>query len=94
MNRPVTERRQTLLDHMVEVGNNIKFSEMKLVTKKSELSDMIKDVLQQGLEGKSQILGTILVRCYVSGTHCRKKLFSGIHFVCRLFTQNKMAYLC
>ena len=64
MNRPVTERRQTLLDHMVEVGNNIKFSEMKLVTKKSELSDMIKDVLQQGLEGKSQILGTILVRCY------------------------------
>ena len=74
MNRPVTERRQTLLDHMVEVGNNIKFSEMKLVTKKSELSDMIKDVLQQGLEGKSQILGTILVRCYVSGTHCRKML--------------------
>ena len=85
MNRPVTERRQTLLDHMVEVGNNIKFSEMKLVTKKSELSDMIKDVLQQGLEGKSQILGTILVRCYISGTHCKKKLlFSGIHFECRL----------
>ena len=85
MNRPVTERRQTLLDHMVEVGNNIKFSEMKLVTKKSELSDMIKDVLQQGLEGKSQILGTILVRCYVSGTHSKKKLLiSGIRFVCRL----------
>ena len=43
----------------MEVGNNIKFSEMKLVTKKSELSDMIKEVLQQGLEGKSQLWVTI-----------------------------------
>ena len=48
MNRPITERRKLLGDHMVEVGNNVKFSEMKLITKKSELSDMIKDVLQQG----------------------------------------------
>ncbi len=56
MNRPVTERRKLLMDHMVEVGNNIKFSEMKLVTKKSQLSDMIKEVLQQGLEGKVCVL--------------------------------------
>jgi hypothetical protein len=53
MNRPITERRQLLRDHMVEVGNHIKFSEMKTVTKKSQLSEMIKDVLQQGLEGRS-----------------------------------------
>ncbi len=56
MNRPVTERRKLLMDHMVEVGNNIKFSEMKLVTKKSQLSDMIKEVLQQGLEGKAKFV--------------------------------------
>lgn len=55
MNRPISERRQHLLDHMVEVGNSVKFSEMKLVTKKSQLNDMIKDVLRQGLEGRFRI---------------------------------------
>jgi hypothetical protein len=43
---------------MVEVGNNVKFSEVKLITKKSELSDMIKDVLQQGLEGEDLVVVT------------------------------------
>jgi len=41
---------------MQEVGNNVKFSEMKLITKKSQLSEMIKDVLRQGLEGKGNQL--------------------------------------
>ena len=37
--------------HMVEVGNNVKFSEMKVIKKKQVLVEMIKEVLQQGLEG-------------------------------------------
>merc|ERR1719266_800273 len=36
---------------MVEVGNNVKFSEMKVIKKKQVLVEMIKEVLQQGLEG-------------------------------------------
>jgi hypothetical protein len=56
MNRPISERRKFLVEHMVEVGNNVKFSEVKLITKKSELSDMIKDVLQQGLEGEGLVV--------------------------------------
>ena len=51
MNRPLEERRKFLMENMVEVGNRIKLSEIKHIKKKSELVDMIKDVLQQGLEG-------------------------------------------
>ncbi|TRY78644.1 hypothetical protein TCAL_13609 [Tigriopus californicus] len=51
LQRPIQERRKHLLDHMVEVGNHIKFSEALLITKKQQLGDMIKRVLTQGLEG-------------------------------------------
>ena len=51
MNKPIKERRKVLENQMVEVGNNIKFSELKVVNKKSQLAEMIKTVLEQGLEG-------------------------------------------
>jgi ATP-dependent DNA ligase I len=51
MDKPIKSRKKLLHEAMVEVGNNVKFSETKVITKKFELSDMIKDVLNQGLEG-------------------------------------------
>ena len=51
MDKPIKERRKVLEKQMVEVGNSIKFSELKVVTKKSHLAEMIKTVLEQGLEG-------------------------------------------
>lgn len=51
MEKPIRERRKLLEKHMVEVGNNVKFSELVHVTKKSQLAGMIKSVLDQGLEG-------------------------------------------
>ena len=51
MNTPIKERRKFLTDHMKEVGNHVKFSEAQVITKKSQLGDMIKRVLSQGLEG-------------------------------------------
>jgi len=51
MEKPIKERRKLLEKHMVEVGNNVKFSELVHVTKKSQLAGMIKSVLDQGLEG-------------------------------------------
>ncbi len=51
MNRPIQERRKHLHDHMKEVGNHVKFSEMKVVTRKQQLGDMIKKVFREGLEG-------------------------------------------
>ena len=51
MNRSIRERRRLLEKHMVEVGNHVKFSEMEHITKKPQLGNMIKKVLDQGLEG-------------------------------------------
>ena len=51
MNKPIKERRKFLVDNMVEVGNRIKLSEIKHITKKQQLVDMIKEVLSLGLEG-------------------------------------------
>merc|ERR1719394_1143462 len=51
MNKPIKERRMLLEKHMEEVGNHVKFSEMNHITKRSQLADMIKSVLDQGLEG-------------------------------------------
>ena len=51
MNKPIKERRKLLEKHMKEVGNSVKFSELNHITKKSDLSEMIKTVLDQGLEG-------------------------------------------
>ena len=51
MNRSIKERRRLLEKHMVEVGNHVKFSEMEHITKKPQLGNMIKKVLDQGLEG-------------------------------------------
>ena len=51
MNNPIKKRKEYLKKVMVEVGNYIKFSEAKVITKKKDLSDMIKDVLNKGLEG-------------------------------------------
>ncbi len=52
MNKPLSERRKHLTDHMKEAGNHVKFSEMKYIVKKNKLGDMIKDVLKKGLEGE------------------------------------------
>lgn len=51
MGRPLAERRKLLESNMQEVGTWIKFSEYKHITGKSQLADMIRDVLRQGLEG-------------------------------------------
>ena len=51
MNKPIKERRKFLVDNMVEVGNRIKLSEIKHITKKQQLVDMIKEVFSLGLEG-------------------------------------------
>lgn len=58
MSKSIKERRKFLTDHMVEVGNNVKFSEMKVITKKEQLANMIKDVLKKGLEGNSVLPST------------------------------------
>nr|XP_004664627.2 DNA ligase 3 isoform X1 [Jaculus jaculus] len=51
MDRPLCERRKFLHDNMVEIPNRIMFSEMKQVTKASDLADMINRVIREGLEG-------------------------------------------
>ncbi|XP_052615745.1 DNA ligase 3 isoform X3 [Peromyscus californicus insignis] len=51
MDRPLCERRKFLHDNMVEIHNRIMFSEMKQVTKASDLADMINRVIREGLEG-------------------------------------------
>uniref|UniRef100_K7G6X8 DNA ligase n=1 Tax=Pelodiscus sinensis TaxID=13735 RepID=K7G6X8_PELSI len=51
MDRPLCERRKFLHDNMVEIPNRILFSEMKHVTKASDLADMINRVIREGLEG-------------------------------------------
>ncbi|XP_031207532.1 DNA ligase 3 isoform X6 [Mastomys coucha] len=51
MDRPLCERRKFLHDNMVEIRNRIMFSEMKQVTKASDLADMINRVIREGLEG-------------------------------------------
>ncbi|NXK81933.1 DNLI3 ligase, partial [Amazona guildingii] len=51
MDRPLSERRKFLHDNMVEIPNRILFSEMKHVTKASDLADMITRVIREGLEG-------------------------------------------
>ncbi|NXF29718.1 DNLI3 ligase, partial [Nyctibius bracteatus] len=51
MDRPLCERRKFLKDNMVEIPNRILFSEMKHVTKASDLADMITRVIREGLEG-------------------------------------------
>lgn len=51
MERPLSERRKFLHDNMVEVPNRILFSEMKHVTRASDLADMITRVIREGLEG-------------------------------------------
>ncbi|KAM6163926.1 DNA ligase 3 [Rhynchocyon petersi] len=51
MDRPLCERRKFLHDNMVEIPNRIMFSEMKHVTKASDLADMINRVIREGLEG-------------------------------------------
>ncbi|KAL2765398.1 DNA ligase 3 isoform alpha precursor [Daubentonia madagascariensis] len=51
MDRPLCERRKFLHDNMVVIPNRIMFSEMKQVTKASDLADMINRVIREGLEG-------------------------------------------
>uniref|UniRef100_A0A8D1RTW6 DNA ligase n=1 Tax=Sus scrofa TaxID=9823 RepID=A0A8D1RTW6_PIG len=51
MDRPLCERRKFLHDNMVEIPNRIMFSEMKQVSKASDLVDMINRVIREGLEG-------------------------------------------
>ncbi|XP_041947215.1 DNA ligase 3 [Alosa sapidissima] len=51
MDKPLCERRKFLHDNMVEVPNRILFSEMKHVTRASDLAEMITRVIREGLEG-------------------------------------------
>uniref|UniRef100_A0A6Q2Y1A6 DNA ligase n=1 Tax=Esox lucius TaxID=8010 RepID=A0A6Q2Y1A6_ESOLU len=57
MEKPLYERRKFLHDNMVEVPNRILFSEMKHVTRASDLAEMITRVIREGLEG-------FLMGCY------------------------------
>ncbi len=58
MGEPIAERRKHLREHMKEVGNHVKFSELTVVTKKQQLGNLIKKVLKQGLEGLSTVFRT------------------------------------
>ncbi|XP_053310863.1 DNA ligase 3 [Spea bombifrons] len=51
MDRPLCERRKFMRDNMVEIANHVMFSEMKHVTKATDLADMITRVIREGLEG-------------------------------------------
>ena len=51
MDKPIKERRKLLEKNMVETGNFVKLSELTEIKKKSDLTRMIKTVLEQGLEG-------------------------------------------
>ena len=51
MNSPLKERRKLLTEQMVEVGNSVKLSDLKIIKSKKDLTDMIKDVFNKGLEG-------------------------------------------
>ena len=51
MYRPIFERKKILEKNMIEIKNHIMFSEMKVINKAADLSDMITKVLRQGLEG-------------------------------------------
>ncbi|NWI70488.1 DNLI3 ligase, partial [Todus mexicanus] len=70
MDRPLCERRKFLHDNMVEIPNRILFSEMKHVTKASDLADMITRVIREGLEGlvlKDTKAG--FLPCFVQGNY-------------------------
>ena len=51
MKKPIEMRRKILESKMKEVGNWVKFSEYKYITKPDDLRKMIGRVLNQGLEG-------------------------------------------
>ena len=51
MSKPLWERRKLLESHMTEVGNTIKFSELKKIGSPAELKKMISSAISQGLEG-------------------------------------------
>ncbi|XP_076369720.1 DNA ligase 3 [Tachypleus tridentatus] len=51
MERPLSERRNILSQNMIEIKNHIIFSEMKFVTEKEVLKNMIQSAINQGLEG-------------------------------------------
>uniref|UniRef100_A0A8V5GUF3 DNA ligase n=1 Tax=Melopsittacus undulatus TaxID=13146 RepID=A0A8V5GUF3_MELUD len=71
MDRPLCERRKFLHDNMVEIPNRILFSEMKHVTKASDLADMITRVIREGLEGlvlKDIKVGSYLLFTGYAGT--------------------------
>jgi len=51
MSKPLWERRKLLESHMTEVGNSIKFSELKKIGSPAELKKMISSAISQGLEG-------------------------------------------
>ena len=51
MEKPIKERRQLLESLIKDVGHNVKLSELTKVSRKSQLVEQIKTVLEQGLEG-------------------------------------------
>ena len=51
MNKPMRERRKLLEKNIVESGNFVKLSELTEIKKTSDLTRMIKTVLEKGLEG-------------------------------------------
>ncbi|XP_077998506.1 DNA ligase 3-like [Glandiceps talaboti] len=51
MDKPVVERKKILRENMKEIQNKIMFTEAQLVTKPSELRDLIMKTFREGLEG-------------------------------------------
>ena len=51
MNTPLQERRKLLTQNMVEVGNSVKISNLKIIKGNKDLVGMVKEVFQKGLEG-------------------------------------------
>ncbi|NXJ12132.1 DNLI3 ligase, partial [Odontophorus gujanensis] len=71
MDRPLCERRKFLHDNMVEIPNRILFSEMKHVTKASDLADMITRVIREGLEGLvlKDTKASLFLFCFAQGNY-------------------------
>lgn len=51
INEPMRIRREILVDNMVEIKNHVVISEVKVIHKEQDLTDMIIKVLKLGLEG-------------------------------------------
>ena len=51
LDKSLKERREILVQHMTPIENRILLSDLKMITKKSELKHLINFTIAEGLEG-------------------------------------------